>query len=116
MKRSRLSAIARQRCPRCREGRVFRGILNMRERCEVCGLVFEREHGYFTGAIVVGYAIAVPLLALLTAGVWLIGRWPLEWTLVVADLVFLIAVPAIFQYSRVIWMHLDRGLDPEPKP
>jgi hypothetical protein len=32
--------------------------------------------------------------------------------LVAAGLLFLPFVPAIFRYSRVIWMHFDRALDP----
>ena len=26
------------RCPRCGKGRLFQGFLNLRQRCEVCGL------------------------------------------------------------------------------
>jgi uncharacterized protein (DUF983 family) len=48
--RNRLKAILAQRCPRCRQGKVFRGQLAMEERCPVCGFVYRREPGYFTGA------------------------------------------------------------------
>ena len=30
------------RCPRCGEGRLFKGYLTVREKCEVCGLDFSR--------------------------------------------------------------------------
>ena len=48
---SRLQAILHERCPRCREGAIFRcslwrGWLAMNEHCQVCGLKFEREPGY----------------------------------------------------------------------
>jgi len=33
--------------------------------------------------------------------------------LLTAGLLFLPFVPAIFRYSRVIWMHFDRALDPD---
>ena len=46
---SRFWAILRQRCPRCRAGRVFRGLVDMNPSCPVCGLPFEREQGYFLG-------------------------------------------------------------------
>ena len=45
------AAILRQRCPRCFTGQVFRGLIDMNERCPVCDLEFEREPGYFTGAM-----------------------------------------------------------------
>jgi len=47
---TRIAAIIRQRCPRCFTGKVFRRLLDMNETCPVCGLRFEREEGYFTGA------------------------------------------------------------------
>jgi uncharacterized protein (DUF983 family) len=29
------------RCPRCGQGSMFRGFLNLRDRCESCGLAFD---------------------------------------------------------------------------
>ncbi|TMC07506.1 MAG: DUF983 domain-containing protein, partial [Chloroflexi bacterium] len=45
----------------------------MNTACLVCGLVFERESGYFAGAMVVSYAIAVPILAAMVIALILIG-------------------------------------------
>jgi uncharacterized protein (DUF983 family) len=39
------------RCPRCGRGRLFRGLLDVRDRCEVCGLDL-REHDAGDGAVV----------------------------------------------------------------
>lgn len=85
----------------------------MHERCPECGLRFEREHGYFTGAMVVSYALAIPSLALLSALVLWLTRWQVEWALLAADVLFLALVPFIFRWSRVLWMYLDRSLDPD---
>ncbi len=83
----------------------------MSERCPACGLVFEREPGYFTGAMVVSYTLAVAVyLALVSVVWWVTGR--VELALALAALLFLGAVPTIFRYSRVIWMHIDHALDP----
>ena len=110
--RPRILALLLQRCPRCFEGKIFSGFVTMHDRCPWCGLVFEREHGYFTGAMVAAYVIGVPLLALLTVTIRLFTRWQLEWVLLTSDLVFLSFVPWIFRMSRVLWIHLDRKLDP----
>lgn len=80
--------------------------------CPECGVVFGRENGYFTGAMIVSYLLAVPLLALLTLVIWLITGWRFDLILLIATLYFLPFVPAIFRYSRVIWMHFDRVVDP----
>jgi hypothetical protein len=47
----RLAAIVQQRCPRCLHGQVFATLFRMHEQCPLCGLSFEREPGYFTGAM-----------------------------------------------------------------
>ncbi len=109
----RFSAALRGRCPRCRHGKIFAGILKMNERCPSCGLLFEREPGYFTGAMVVSYTLGVPLLALLILGALVGLHLSVEWALLVADLLFLAFVPLIFRWSRVLWIHFDRAVDPE---
>lgn len=91
---------------------MFSGVLDMHATCPRCGLVFEREPGYFTGAMVVSYAIAVVVYGALGLGFWRLAGWPVEVSLAVAVLPFLASVPVIVRYSRVIWMHLDHALDP----
>ena len=51
----RLAALLTQRCPRCLQGAVCAGLFRMHARCRVCGLVFAREQGYFTGAMSLSY-------------------------------------------------------------
>ncbi|MBA2370674.1 MAG: hypothetical protein H0V71_03400 [Chloroflexi bacterium] len=84
----------------------------MHERCPGCGLVFQREPGYYTGAMVLSYAIGVPVLALLSAGVLWLTRWPVEWALLGADAIFLGIAPQVFRYSRILWIHFDQAVDP----
>ena len=81
--------------------------------CPVCGLRFEREPGYFTGAMYVSYALAVPVMAVCAAAVHLIApQWSFEATVGAAALLFLLFVPVIFRYSRILWIHLDQTIDP----
>jgi uncharacterized protein (DUF983 family) len=108
----RLAAILGSRCPRCFEGRVWRGLFSMNDPCPVCGLRFERESGYWTGAMVASYGLGVPVLALLVAMVWLVTGSDVVVVLIIADLLFLAVVPFIWRYSRVVWLHLDWLLDP----
>jgi len=109
----RLRAILALRCPRCREGTVWRGVVTMNERCSRCGLVFEREPGYFTGAMVVSYLLAVPAFAVIWLLLWLGAGWDIRVALAVAIVAFLFLVPAIFRYSRVLWLYFDHAVDPE---
>jgi hypothetical protein len=86
----------------------------MNEHCPVCGLVFQREPGYFMGAMYISYALGVPLIATLTCLTWLLFRdWPIWGLVLVAWLAFLPLVPSVFRWSRVLWIHLDHKHDDE---
>jgi uncharacterized protein (DUF983 family) len=104
-----LTALLRQRCPRCREGRIFQGSVAMNPSCPVCGLLFEREEGYFLGAMYISYGISVFFLGLGTlAGTLLLPRWDVFLVCLLATVVYLPLVPLVFRYSRVIWIYFDR--------
>src|SRR4051794_29791740 len=92
--RSTFAAILGRRCPRCRDGAIFRGPFSMNETCAECGLQFGRgEPGYFTGAMYVSYGLAIPLIALLTLVEYLLlPSWSL-WQLVL--LAWALCVPLI---------------------
>jgi uncharacterized protein (DUF983 family) len=107
----RLRATLAQRCPRCLEGRVWRSFLTMYDACPVCRLVYEREPGYFTGAMVVSYVIAVPTFGLIVIALLLLGVDTLV-ALVGGGVFYLMLAPFILRYSRVIWLHFDWLIDP----
>ena len=110
---SALWSALRLRCPRCRTGRMFRGPVTMNDPCPVCGLIFQREEGYFLGAMYVSYVLSSALLgAFFLIGTLLLPGWS---SLAVALLTlppFLPFVPAVFRYSRVFWIYFERSVDP----
>src|SRR5437868_1751131 len=57
-----LSGLVRLRCPRCFTGKLYRGLFAMNDPCPVCGLVIEREQGYFLGSMYVSYGLACLLI------------------------------------------------------
>jgi uncharacterized protein (DUF983 family) len=86
----------------------------MNETCPSCGLRFEREPGYFVGAMYVSYALAVLIVGALTAVLWLLllPGWPMSRVVLPAVAAFLPLVPVVFRWSRIIWIHFDRSIDP----
>lgn len=111
--RARLAAGMAGRCPRCGRGQIFRGRFAMNPECPSCGLQFEREPGYFTGAMYVSYILALPVLATCIGIVYLVApSLSFEATVGAGALLFLPAVPMIFRYSRILWIHLDQMVDP----
>jgi hypothetical protein len=87
----------------------------MYEDCPGCGLDFDRgQAGYFTGAMYVSYALAIPLIALLTLiEHLLVPSWSLFRLVLLAWAICVPLIPWVWQYSRVIWIHFDRWVDPE---
>ncbi|PYO62526.1 MAG: hypothetical protein DMD28_05475 [Gemmatimonadetes bacterium] len=111
MTTARLRAVLRQRCPVCLQGRMFRGVFAMNAACPVCGHRFERETGFFQGAMYVSYALGIAeafVLALVAMFV-LAPRLGLVGAIAVAVVVHVACVPLLFRYSRVIWAHVNIG-------
>lgn len=103
---NRVFAVLRQRCPRCYGGKVWASAFAMHESCTECGFVFEREPGYFTGAMYGSYILGIGL----TLPVWLSmlmmgASW--GWIMAVTGVQMLILFPLLFRYSRVLWLHFD---------
>jgi hypothetical protein len=85
----------------------------MNDACPVCGLVFEREPGYFVGAMYFSYGLAVLiLLPLFFLFEWLLPSWPGPFLVLLAMGLYLPLVPAVFRYSRVLWLYFERGTAP----
>lgn len=110
---ARLMAMVRQRCPRCLQGRIFRGSFTMNDPCPVCGLIFQREEGYFLGSMYVSYLLSCVLLGTF----YLLARWLFPelgsiLIVLVACIPYAPLIPAVFRYSRVIWIHFERWVCP----
>ena len=90
-----------------------RGLLAMHDCCPVCGLRFEREQGYFIGAMYVSYILAIPPYLAMVAGLWLLAGWRYEMALLGAVLAYLPFVPIVMRLSRVVWIYIDQAFDPE---
>jgi hypothetical protein len=85
----------------------------MYERCSVCDLKFEREPGYFLGAMYISYGLALGTIALLGFLIWAITRWWITKAAIWGVVLFLPLAPAITLLSRVLWIYLDQTVDPE---
>jgi len=83
----------------------------MHDECDVCGLHYLRETGYFLGAMYISYGLGV--LTILPVAVALtILEWPLWVVLLIALIQTIISMPLFFRYSRIIWLHADQAIDP----
>jgi hypothetical protein len=77
-------------------------------------LKFEREPGYFLGAMYISYALGVLAIVAIALLVWAVTGWGIMRDVFGAMILFMPIVPAITLGSRVLWIWLDQGVDPEP--
>ena len=99
-------AVLLQRCPVCREGRVFAGWVRMHDYCPACGHHFQEDAGFFLGAMYISYPLATLVLAVVYFGAGALFPTLTEWPLLLLSvLALLLCVVPIFRYSRIIWMH-----------
>jgi uncharacterized protein (DUF983 family) len=100
------------RCPVCGTGKIFRNFINMAPACTVCGYIYEREQGYFIGAMYINYGVTV--LAIMAGWVILELVVKVSWDM----MLWLLAIIAIgipigfYPYSKALWMALDLSFDP----
>jgi uncharacterized protein (DUF983 family) len=102
----------RLRCPRCGQGKLFRNLLMMNERCPHCDFQYGRGPGYFLGSIYFNYGLTALLVTAAFLGLFLLADispdvllWPLTAFTVVFPLLF-------FPFARSLWVGFDQFFDP----
>lgn len=100
-----LRTALRLRCPACGQGRLFARAFEVRERCETCGVRFERDSGSFTGPVVLGYTAGALVAAVAGLALWArFGLFPgIEWA--VAGIACA-AVLALYRPLKAAWIWL----------
>lgn len=98
---------ARLGCPDCGQRSVFQSPFRVRTHCPACGTVFQREEGFFVGAIMLN-VVATEGAVLSAAGAFLLAfpdhaELPLGLVLAVA-LLFPIA---FYHHSWSLWLAGD---------
>jgi len=102
---------ATRRCARCGSGKLFRRWFRMVPRCPRCGLRFEKEQGYWVGAIamntiIVGGAFVIIFVIAIVATAPDIPVGPI--LAVVVPLMILGPLVA-YPFSRTLWVAVDLG-------
>jgi len=88
----------------------------MHDKCPSCGLRFNREPGYFLGAMYVSYGLALVAIGALSVALWALTEWRVDKIAIAAILLFLPFAPMVTLLSRVLWIYLDQKIDPERGP
>ena len=113
-KKSAWSAIIDHKCPRCREGDIFvyslwqkpSKFIKTHKNCPHCNLMYEREPGFFFGAMYVSYALTMAIFLGSTFFLYFFFGDPstLTYIFTVVGAVLLLT-PVVFRYSRTLYLH-----------
>lgn len=110
---TRIARALRRRCPRCGE-QAFDTYFGLKDSCRQCGVRFEREPGYWVGAMIINTSIVFATF-LVSFGVGVGLTWPgVPWTtLFVVLLVVNGTVPVLlYPQSKTLWSALEMGWHP----
>jgi hypothetical protein len=113
-KGSKLYSIAHLTCPQCHEGQFLvssvydlKNIGDVRVECDVCHLKYEREPGFFYGAMYISYGLGVALFVTIWASCTLWFPSFGAWTQIGLVSFFSIALsPYLFAMSKIIYANI----------
>jgi uncharacterized protein (DUF983 family) len=113
-KDTKLYSIVNNKCPRCHEGPFFinnnpyklKDMAKMHLHCPNCGEEYERETGFYFGAMYVSYGLNIAIgVGLFILMVLILDTTAIEFLFVFLGVV-LALFPWIFRKSRLIWINL----------
>ena len=91
---------------------MFYGLWGMYPLCTQCQLRYEREPGYFLGAMYISYVITMALSLPLVVILVFLGGLSIQAFLLLLLLLISLLSPLLFRCSRILWLHWDQFWDP----
>lgn len=101
------------KCPNCGQAYVFKNqnpynlwqLADMHKRCPNCDKNFEREPGFYFGAMYVSYALTSGIVIVFATVFGWMFKLPTLPLIGIISVVILSTFPLIFRWSRMIWLH-----------
>jgi hypothetical protein len=111
------------KCPKCHKGDVFKvknpyslkNMFNMFDHCEHCQLKYERETGFFYGAMYVSYALTSGWFLLWFLLYLTVLDWDTFYFALFVTVTIILLSPLVLRLSRLIWLNLFFSYNPEGK-
>ena len=88
---------------------MLEGWARVREHCGACGFEFERESGFWIGAMIINTIAAFSPILVVFVGGWIVF-WPdVPWTgILVVTVLLAVATPVLaFPVSRTLWSAIE---------
>jgi uncharacterized protein (DUF983 family) len=119
--RSFQTALLFGKCPRCRQGDIFKYPIRrltkfnvMNKTCPHCGVSLEPEPGFYQGAMYVQYGFTMVVLIIISIILSLSGDFS-EWVyigLTIAAIIIL--APINYRTSRIMYLYMFGGVKYNP--
>jgi uncharacterized protein (DUF983 family) len=115
LKGKRLYSILNNKCPECHEGDFyldkhpyqFKNFGKNYKKCSHCGYVYEKEVGFFYGAMYASYALTVAFSVAIGVAIYVLFPSAGYKTYITAILVGLVLLaPLSYWLSRLVWINL----------
>lgn len=105
----------RLRCPRCGKGAFLKSFFKVNDTCNVCGMRFQREEGFYVGAI---YANLIATQFLVIGGLFAL-MFLTDFSLITM-IVILAGVAGLFPvvfypFSLAIWLGMNHFFTDKPQ-
>lgn len=125
-KRGYLTSVVSCRCPRCREGKLFKNPVSlslkknmaMHERCLVCGQATDIEVGFYYGTGYVSYVVALLISAVCFISWWVLIGFSFSdnrffYWITFNAILLIVLQPWLMRFSRSLWISWFVRYDPE---
>lgn len=120
-KGDKLYSIVGMKCARCHEGPLWRSPLyklklyDMHEHCPVCGLKYEREVGFWYGAMYMAYTFSSGALLIVMLVTMLVLKWELPSIFIAIGITSLIGFTYNARLARSTWLNMWTAYNPNWK-
>ncbi len=118
-----IKAALKFKCPRCGEGDLFQAqnpykqgsMFEMDTNCSKCGLKYEKEGGFFYGAMYMSYMLNIGLFVMATVLWYVLLEDKIDWRIYIGSYVLttILLVPVLFRLSRSIWLMIMIKYEPQ---
>jgi uncharacterized protein (DUF983 family) len=100
-----------KRCARCGQGHLFRRWFTMVPTCPRCGLKFEREQGYWTGAIAINTIVIGAVFTVVFVTTMILTVPDIPWVALLMAVIPIMSIGPliIYPFSKTLWLAVDLG-------
>lgn len=95
------------KCPHCGKGSLVAGLFKTAKSCSSCGMVFEKESGYFAGAIYPLYGMSGAVGGLTSLIAMLVFDFGIWGSVAFGAAAVLLASPYLFWVSRSAFLNAE---------